>query len=275
MRSAAPQEEPDNRPVIILVRPQLAENIGMCARAMMNFGLSEMRLVAPRDGWPKKGAHAAASGAAGILRAAKLFDRVEDAVGDLNKVYATTARERGQIKPTLSAEQAALEMHMLASAGSRVGILFGPERVGLSNDDVALADAILSFPVNPDFSSVNLAQAVLLVAYERWKLVSGERPPVAAARRSAPAKREHVLAFFEYLESQLDEAAFFNPLEKRSIMVRNLRNIWHRLAFSEQDVQTLRGVVSALVTGRRGRRMADGAKGATVKSIRSQNGTAN
>jgi tRNA/rRNA methyltransferase len=240
-------------PVVILVRPQLAENIGMCARAMLNFGLTEMRLVSPRDGWPKKGARQASSGASIVLDGVKLFETTQDAIADLNKVYATTARERGQMKPIFAADEAATNVRALADADLRTGILFGPERMGLSNDDVALADALISFPVNPDFSSVNLAQSVLLVGYEWWKLISGGQAPIAPTRSSPPAKREHVLAFLDYLEAQLDEAAFFNPIEKRAIMVRNMRNIWHRLEMTEQDVQTLRGAVSALVVGRRGR----------------------
>jgi tRNA/rRNA methyltransferase len=240
-------------PVVILVRPQLAENIGMCSRAMMNFGLREMRLVSPRDGWPKKGARQASSGASKVLDDATVFETTEDAVADLNRVYATTARERGQMKPILAADAAAQEMHAMASAGAKVGVLFGPERMGLSNDDVALADKIVSFPVSPEFTSINLAQAVLLVGYEWWKIASGGEAPIAPTRSSPPARREHILSFMDYLEAELDRAAFFTPVEKRPIMARNLRNIWHRLEMSEQDVQTLRGVVSALVAGRRGK----------------------
>ena len=241
-------------PVVILVRPQLAENIGMCARAMLNFGLTEMRLVSPRDGWPKKGARQASSGASGVLDGAKLFETTQEAIADLNKVYATTARERGQMKPIFSADEAAGDMQALAAGELRTGILFGPERMGLNNDDVALADALISFPVNPDFSSVNLAQSVLLVGYEWWKLASGGHAPIAPTRSSPPARRELAIAFLEYLEAQLDEAGFFTPLEKRPVMVRNMRNIWHRLEMTEQDVQTLRGAVSALVAGRRKRK---------------------
>jgi len=245
-------------PVVILVRPQLAENIGMCARAMLNFGLTEMRLVAPRDGWPKKGARQASSGASIVLDGVRLFETTEAAIADLNKVYATTARERGQTKPVFAADGAAADIRALADQEVRTGILFGPERMGLSNDDVALADAVISFPVNPEFKSINLAQAVLLVGYEWWKLITGGEAPIAPTRTSPPARREHMLAFLDYLESELDQAAFFNPIEKRSIMVRNMRNIWHRLEMSEQDVQTMRGAVSALVVGRRGRNAGPG-----------------
>ncbi|MDQ0394040.1 RNA methyltransferase [Labrys monachus] len=241
-------------PVVILVRPQLAENIGMCARAMMNFGLVEMRLVAPRDGWPKKGARQASSGAASVLDNAKLFETTRDAVADLHYVLATTARERGQMKPVFAADEAAAKVQDLAQGGSRAGILFGPERMGLSNDDVALADAIVSFPVSPAFTSINLAQAVLLVGYEWWKLVSGGKAPIAPTRSSPPATREHMLAFFDYVEKELDAVSFFYPPEKRDIMMRNFRNIWHRLEMTEQDVQTMRGAVASLVGGRQGTR---------------------
>src|SRR4051812_11812577 len=145
------------------------------------------------------------------------------------------------MKPVFAADQAAREMQALDAGGARCGILFGPERMGLSNDDVALADAIISFPVNPAFSSINLAQAVLLTGYEWWKLAQGSAPPIGPGRSAAPAKREHLLSFFGYLERELDAASFFNPVEKRPLMMRNLRNIWHRLAMTEQDVQTLRG----------------------------------
>lgn len=242
-------------PAVILVRPQLAENIGMCARAMMNFGLSEMRLVSPRDGWPKKGARQASSGASGVLDNAKLFETTEEAIADLNYVFATTARERGQMKDIFAADEGAAKMQALAGEGARSGILFGPERMGLSNDDVALADAIISFPVSPAFTSINLAQAVLLVGYEWWKLVSGGKAPIAPTRSSPPATREHMLAFFDYLERELDAVSFFYPPEKREVMVRNFRNIWHRLAMTEQDVQTLRGAVASLVGGRQGTRI--------------------
>jgi tRNA/rRNA methyltransferase len=242
-------------PAVILVRPQLAENIGMCARAMMNFGLSEMRLVSPRDGWPKKGARQASSGASAVLDNAKLFESTEEAIADLNYVLATTARERGQMKDVFAADEGAQKMQALAGEGARSGILFGPERMGLSNDDVVLADAIISFPVSPAFTSINLAQAVLLVGYEWWKLISGGKAPIAPKRTSPPATREHMIAFFDYVEQELDAVSFFYPPEKREIMVRNFRNIWHRLEMTEQDVQTMRGAVAALVGARLGTRV--------------------
>lgn len=244
------------RPVVILVRPQLAENIGMCARAMANFGLSEMRLVAPRDGWPqktrmKKGAFQAAAGATGILEQALLFETLEAAVADLHHVYATTARERGQAKRVLAPASAMSEAHGRVARGEKVGILFGPERTGLENDDVALASTIITFPVNPQFASLNLAQAVLLTGYEWFRVESGEAPPFDMPAENLPARRETLIAFFDFLEGHLDRARFFWPEAKRPVMLRNFRNIVHRLDPTEQDLRTLRGAVGMLV--RRGK----------------------
>jgi len=239
------------KPVIILVRPQLAENIGMCARAMANFGLSEMRLVAPRDGWPqktrmKKGAFQAAAGATAILDNAGLFDSVEAATADLHYVLATTARERGQHKPVLGPSEAMAESHRWLGAGQKVGILFGPERTGLDNEDVALASAIITFPVNPAFASLNLAQAVLLTGYEWFRQSSGETPAFAPPV-PPPATRETLFSFFDFVEGHLDRAKFFWPPNKRPVMVRNFRNLVHRLNPTEQDIRTLRGAIRWLV----------------------------
>ncbi|WP_112664533.1 RNA methyltransferase [Microvirga flavescens] len=238
------------RPVIILVEPQMAENIGMAARAMANFGLAEMRLVAPRNGWPKKGAHSAASGATHILENAKLYDTASEAIADLNFVFATTARERGQMKRVFGPEPAMQEAHRRIVEGQGVGVLFGRERTGLENDEVALADAIVTFPVDAKFSSLNLAQAVLLISYEWNKQVVGEGLPFGGERRSPPALREQVLSFFDYLEEEL-EAVNFYPPDKKPSMTRNMRDIFHRLEMTEQDVRTLRGAIRALAEGRR------------------------
>lgn len=239
------------RPVIILVRPQLAENIGMCARAMANFGLSELRLVAPRDGWPqktrmKKGAISAAAGATAILDNARLFDSVEAATADLHYVLATTARERGQHKPVLGPSEAMGEARSRIGAGEKIGILFGPERTGLDNEDVALASAIITFPVNPEFASLNLAQAVLLTGYEWFRHASGETPAFATPV-PPPATRETLFSFFAFVEGHLDRARFFWPPDKRPVMVRNFRNLVHRLNPTEQDIRTLRGAIRWLV----------------------------
>lgn len=236
-------------PVIILVGPQMAENIGMAARAMANFGLSEMRLVAPRGGWPKKGAHSAASGAAHILKEATLYATAEEAVADLNFVLATTARERGQMKKVYAPNDAAGVIEQRLHGDQKVGIMFGRERTGLENDEVALADAIITFPVDPKLSSLNLAQSVLLVGYE-WYRARGAALPFTGEMRTPPANRGMVLSFFEYLETEL-EAANFYPPDKKPIMARNMRDIFYRLEMTEQEVRTLRGALRALIEARR------------------------
>ena len=242
-------------PAVVLVRPQLAVNIGMCARAMANFGLDDLRIVNPREGWPRVGeyrdvAYAAAAGAAYLLDGARVFDSLEAAVGDLGFVYAATARERGQVKPVFAPSFAMAET---AQAGEKRGILFGPERTGLDNDEVALADAVLTFPANPAYASLNLAQAVLLVGYEWFKSAHGDTPPSPAIARavSPPATREMTFAFFEFLEGKLEDAGFFRPVTKKPGMRRNLRNMFHRMALTEQDVRTLWGAVVRLVEGPR------------------------
>ena len=243
-------------PAIVLVRPQLAVNIGMCARAMANFGLDDLRLVNPKSGWPREDeykdvAYAAAAGAAHLLDGARVFASTEAAIADLHYVYATTARERGQAKPILT--PAVAMPQAVAAADQKRGVLFGPERTGLENDEIALADAVLTFPTNPAYGSLNLAQAVLLVGYEWFKASQGDAPPASAVERApaVPARREMVVAFFEYLEAKLDAAGFFKPEGKRPLMQRNLRNIFHRLSLTEQDIRTLWGVVVRLVEGPR------------------------
>jgi tRNA/rRNA methyltransferase len=243
-------------PAVILVRPQLAVNIGMCARAMANFGLDDLRLVNPKSGWPRTDeyrevAYSAAASAGHILDAARVFESLEAAISDLNFVYAATARDRGQAKPVLT--PAAAMPVAATSTQERRGVIFGPERTGLENDEVALADAILTFPANPAYASLNLAQAVLLVGYEWFKAAHGDAPPPAAVprARALPAKREMTVAFFEYLEENLDASGFFKPEGKKPLMRRNLRNIFHRLSLTEQDIRTLWGVVVRLVEGPR------------------------
>ncbi len=243
-------------PVIVLVRPQLAENIGMVARAMANFGLSELRLVAPREAWPasrrlKKGAHAAASGANHVLDSARLFQDFRSAVADLHKIYATTARGRGQAKPVTGADGAAAEIKARIDAGQKIGIIFGPERTGLENDEIAMADALISFPVNPGFASLNLAQAVLLTGYEWFKAAHSAAPPFDIGLKTEPATRDMVLSFYDFLETELEEVGFFNPEHRTAIMRRNLRNIFHRIGLTEGDVRTLRGAMASLAGKRR------------------------
>ena len=243
-------------PAIILVRPQLAVNIGMCARAMANFGLSDLRLVNPREGWPRtgalrKGAYAAAAGAVHLLENAKLFPTLEEAVADLNFLWATTARERGQGKRILPPVNAMAETFAAISNGEAHGILFGPERTGLDNDEVALADAIITFPVNPAYASLNLAQAVLLTGYEWFRASQGDQLPFEAINHSPPAQREMVISFFEFLEGHLETNGFFRPEGKRAVMQRNLRNMFHRMQLTQQDVRTLWGAMVRLVDGPR------------------------
>src|SRR6478735_12160675 len=243
-------------PAVILVRPQLAVNIGTCARAMANFGLDDLRLVNPKQGWPRVDeyrdvAYSAAAGATGLLDAAKVFPSVEAAVGDLRTVYATTARERGQMKAVLSPS---IAMGAAAAAvGEKRGILFGPERTGLDNDEVALANAIITFPSSPTYASLNLSQAVLLCGYEWFKAAHGDAPPPPTIPRvqSPPAQREMLLAFFNFLEDKLEENGFFRPVTKKPGMRRNLRNIFHRMQLTQQDVRTLWGAMVRLVEGPR------------------------
>jgi tRNA/rRNA methyltransferase len=245
-------------PAIILVRPQMGENIGMAARAMANFGLSDLRLVAPRDGWSEgapvwRAAVDAAVGAHSIVRDAPVFADVAAAAHDMHKLFATTARERDQAKPVLSPEDFAAEAQTRGAAGQRIGILFGAERTGLTNEEIALADAIVTFPVNPAFSSLNLAQSVSLVSYECFKARAGGGIPFALQHVSPPATRAHMLAFFDHLERELEAGDYFIPDGKREVMGRNLRNIFHRVELTQADVRTLRGVVVALAKGRKRR----------------------
>ncbi|MBX6426937.1 MAG: TrmJ/YjtD family RNA methyltransferase [Variibacter sp.] len=255
-------------PVIILVEPQLGENIGTTARAMANFGLSELRLVRPRDAWPNARARAAASGADRVLDAARLFDTLEAAIADCTLVFATTARAHDQAKPVVSAEQAARDMAPHIAAGERVGILFGRERWGLENVEVGLADRIITLPVNPAFASLNLAQAVLIVAYEWFKFTTGGALPFQMPQKSAPATKEQLLAFFEALERELERVEFFRPAEKRETMTINLRNIFHRMQPTRQDIQTLHGVFMAIAEGRKGPARGGVLDGAGAQALR-------
>ncbi len=240
-------------PVVILVEPQLGENIGMAARAMGNFGLSRMRIVNPRDGWPNVHARRAASGADHILDRAELFDTVEQAVADCTLLFATTARAHDQAKPVVAPEGAAREIVAQIEAGSgEVGILFGRERYGLQNEEVALANRIVTFPVNPGFASLNLAQAVLLMGYEWFKLSTSGALPFAMPERSEPASQHQMAAFFDNLVRELDKVEFLRPVEKRETMLVNLRNIFTRMDPTKQDMHTLHGVVMAIAEGRKG-----------------------
>ncbi len=248
------REQVTGGPAVILVVPQLGENIGTAARAMLNFGLTDLRLVAPRDGWPNARAVAAASGAEEVIQGARLFDEVGAAVADLHTVFATTARRRQMVKPVLTPEEAARRLRADHAQDLKTGLLFGGERAGLDNDAISLAHAIVQVPVNPAFASLNLAQAVLLMAYE-WFRSTDETP---AARLdlhgSRPASGQEMADLFAHLEAELDEAGFLFPPEKRPAMVRNIRAMLTRAGFSEQEVRTLRGIIKALSHGRPPRR---------------------
>ena len=233
-------------PAVILVAPQLGENIGTAARAMLNFGLSDLRLVRPRDGWPNERARAAASGADIVIEGARLFDTTEAAVSDLDYVVATTARSRGMVKPVLTPEKAGATLRETFAQGGRGGILFGPERTGLENDDIALADAVMMVPVNPAFASLNLAQCVLLMSYEWSRAGDTTQDERIDYLHTRPANKEELIGFFEHLEGQLDRFGFLKPPEKRPSMVRNLRNMFQRAKLTDQEVRTLRGVVASL-----------------------------
>ena len=239
-------------PAIILVEPQLGENIGMAARAMGNFALSRLRIVNPRDGWPNIAAQRAAAGADHILERVELFDTVEQAVADLDLLFATTARAHDQAKPVMAPEAAAREIVGHISGGGRTGILFGRERWGLTNDEVARANRIVTFPVNPGFASLNLAQAVLLMGYEWFKLSTAGELPFAMPERSERASQHQMEAFFENLVRELDKVEFLRPAEKRETMLVNLRNIFFRMEPTKQDMHTLHGVIMAIAEGRKG-----------------------
>src|SRR5271154_2038608 len=239
-------------PVVILVEPQLGENIGMAARAMGNFALSQLRIVSPRDGWPNLAAQRAAAGADHILEHAKLFDTVEAAVVDLTLLFATTARAHDQAKPVVAPPRAAAEIVAHIAGGAKAGILFGRERYGLQNQEVALANRIITFPVNPGFASLNLAQAVLLIGYEWFKLSTAGALPFAMPERSERASQHQMQAFFDNLVRELDRVEFLRPAKKRETMLVNLRNIFARMEPTKQDMHTLHGVVMAIAEGRKG-----------------------
>jgi tRNA/rRNA methyltransferase len=238
-------------PVVVLVEPQLGENIGAAARAMGNFGLSRLRLVKPQQGWPNERARVMAAGADRILETAELFDTLEAAIADCHFVLATTARAHDQAKPVIGADEAARQAAPRVAAGETVALVFGRERNGLENDEVGLADAIVTLPVNPAFASLNLAQAVVILGYEWFKRAGGGLP-FAMPRKSPPAPKQQLLAFFRDLERELEAIEYFRPFEKRDTMILNMRNIFTRMQPTQQDIRTLHGIVTALVAGRKG-----------------------
>lgn len=243
-------------PAVVLVGPQLGENIGTAARAMLNCGLADLRIVEPRDGWPNPKAVAAASGADLVIERARVFDGIPAAIADCQHVYAATARPRELVKAVLTPRAAAAEIRAAQGRGERIGILFGPERWGLTTDQVSFAGQIIEVPLNPAFASLNLAQAVLIVAYE-WRMAADATPAKIVptlAEHGGPtelATQDDILKLFDHLERELDESGYLFPPDKRPAMVRNLRSIFLRANLTEPEVRSLRGVVKALVQRRR------------------------
>lgn len=238
-------------PIVVLVGTQMGENIGAAARAMANFGLSRLRLVKPVQGWPNERARVMAAGADRVLENASIHETLEEAVADCNFVLACTARQHDQAKPVIGADAAAAEMAPRVAAGETVALVFGRERYGLEMQEVGLAHRIITLPVNPAFASLNLAQAVVILGYE-WFKASGGELPFTMPEKSPPAPQQQLAAFFRTLESELDKVEFFRPAAKRAVMLNNLHNIFLRIAPTEQDIQTLHGVVAMLAKGRKG-----------------------
>ncbi|PCI32296.1 MAG: rRNA methyltransferase [Alphaproteobacteria bacterium] len=236
-------------PAIILIGAQLGENIGKAVRAMYNFGLTDLRLVAPRDGWPNPAAIPAAAGADIVLDKARVYATTAEAIADLNYVYATTARRRDMIKTVVTPRKCAALMRGYSDSGQKVGLLFGPEKAGLKNDDVALADAIVSVPLNPAFASINLAQAVILMSYEWFQTGTDQPEEYTPQLDTTPASSEDLHRLYDHMERELTEAGYFRHEQRRSTMTRNLRNIFKRSELTLEEVSTLRGVVKALATG--------------------------
>jgi tRNA/rRNA methyltransferase len=248
-------------PAILLMEPQLADNVGMVARAMANFGLDTLRLIAPRDGWPNEKARIAASGANYVIDDAAAFPSLPEAMADLNWLAATTARQRDLKKPVMTPIEAVAEMRARIARGERCGVLFGRERNGLETSEVANADALVMIPVNSRFASLNLAQAVLILGYEWMRASEGQslgrvttyETPIAAGLNlgaDRPANKEELLGFFDHLEAELDRLGFFNPPHKRDTVARNLRTMFSRMGATEQEVRTLRGIVATLAKGK-------------------------
>jgi tRNA/rRNA methyltransferase len=265
IRRAHLQGEPfagdGDTPAILLMEPQLADNVGMVARAMANFGLDALRLIAPRDGWPNEKARIAASGANFVIDDATAYPALPDAIADLNWVAATTARQRDLRKPVMTPIEAIAEMRARIARGERCGVLFGRERNGLETSEVANADALVMIPVNSRFASLNLAQAVLILGYEWMRAneaqslgrVTNYETPIAAGLNMGDdrlATKKELLGYFEHLEGELDRLGFFNPSEKRATVVRNIRTMFSRMGATEQEIRTLRGIVATLAKGK-------------------------
>lgn len=234
-------------PVIILTNPQMGENIGAAARAMLNFGLKSMRIVSPRDGWPNQRAIDMASGAFDVIDPPQIFTSLKDAAADLQILYATTARPRDMVKPVYTPRAAALEIRAHEQGGIKTGLVFGGERAGLSNEDITLCQNIITAPLNPDFSSLNLGQAVLLLSYEYFTAADDTPASVLQRGKSPAATHKDLEGFLERLENILDEQGFFRTAELRSSVARNIRAIFMRSDLSAQEISTLHGIITALI----------------------------
>jgi tRNA/rRNA methyltransferase len=242
-------DQTDTGPAIILVDPQMGENIGMCARAMLNCGMTDLRIVRPRDGWPSQAARDTSSGAIEVIDNAQVFETTREAVADLHRLYATTGRVREMVETVMTPRKAAADIRAVTAAGQKTGVLFGGERSGLTNDDVALAEIILRVPLNPDFKSLNLAQAVLLVGYE-WFTAGDETPDLTRdIGDSRPATRVEFDVFLDRLDKGITEGGFFRAPEMRPTVMRNIRNFFLRAEPTDQDIRTLHGIVEALRRG--------------------------
>ncbi len=240
-----------NPPAVILVEPQLGENIGTAARAMMNCGLTDLRLVDPREDWLSEKAVGASSGAGKILQDARRFATTEEAINDLELVYATTARRREMTKTVMTARAAAADMHIRAAEGLRLGLLFGRERIGLTNHEVGLANTVIEVPLNPEHSSLNLAQAVLVVGYEWFQAGYDGPESVTTYNRTRPVEKELLQELFDHLEKELTLCGFLRNDDKRPSMVINIRNMLQRAELTVQEVRTLHGIIKELRYGRR------------------------
>ena len=238
-------------PAIILVDPQMGENIGATARAMYNFGLVDLRIVRPRDGWPNSRAIANASGATAVIDRVRTFDDVAEAIADLHHVFAATARPRDMVKEVMTPAGAAKTIRENQVKDIQSGILLGGERAGLSNDDLVCAKTIITIPTNPSFASLNLAQAALLLAYEWFRLADDTPDAFISDFETRPANSDEMNGLFEHLEKELVASGFLYPPEKTPTMIRNIRNMLHRANFTEQDVRTLRGMIVSLAQGRK------------------------
>jgi tRNA/rRNA methyltransferase len=236
-------------PVVILVNPQMGENIGAAARAMLNCGLSELRIVNPRDGWPNEKADAMSAGALALMPPVRVFKTTAEAITDLHHVYATTARPRDMVKSVKTARSAAADIRIRAAQGQRLGLLFGAERSGLVNEDIALSGTVITIPLNPGFASLNLGQAVLLVAYE-WMMAGDEAKDHLSIGKSFPATQDSMIEFYNRLESELQDSAFFRAPDMKPVVVQNLRAMLTRAEMTDQEVKTFHGIISAL-TGKR------------------------